>query len=151
MKEEKMLLIMKHTVCFNLAWQWRYLTHNTGFLFIGTHCTVIDSIFTVFWYIMWQGRVNFPEYSTFFWSSIFFPSFFLPCFIYFFYILNDFTVLDFWHHYVTGKSLFPFSALLLSCISPLFFFFHSFFYSFFPFFLYVFLSLLPSPPPRSWT
>ena len=33
-----MLLIMKHTVCFNLAWQWRYLTDKTGFLFIGTHC-----------------------------------------------------------------------------------------------------------------
>ena len=39
LKEEKMLLIMKHTVCFNLAWQWRYLTDKTGFLFIGTHCT----------------------------------------------------------------------------------------------------------------
>ena len=38
MKEEKMLLIMKYTVCFNLAWQWRYLTDKTGFLFIGTHC-----------------------------------------------------------------------------------------------------------------
>ena len=38
MKEEKMLLIMKHIVCFNLAWQWRYLTDKTGFLFIGTHC-----------------------------------------------------------------------------------------------------------------
>ena len=38
MKEEKMLLIMKYTVFFNLAWQWRYLTDKTGFLFIGTHC-----------------------------------------------------------------------------------------------------------------
>ena len=38
MKEEKMLLIMKHIVCFNLAWQWRYLIDKSGFLFIGTHC-----------------------------------------------------------------------------------------------------------------
>ena len=38
-KEEKMLLIMKHTVCFNQsAWQWSYLIDITGFLFIGTHC-----------------------------------------------------------------------------------------------------------------
>ena len=44
MKEEKMLLIMKHTVCFNLAWQWRYLTDKTGFLFIGTHCTVSQTL-----------------------------------------------------------------------------------------------------------
>ena len=44
MKEEKMLLIMKHTVCFNLAWQWRYLTDKTGFLFIGTHCTIPSHI-----------------------------------------------------------------------------------------------------------
>ena len=38
MKEEKMPLIMKHLVWLNLAWQWRYLTYKTGFLFIGTHC-----------------------------------------------------------------------------------------------------------------
>ena len=31
-KTENMLLIMKHAVCFNLAWQWRYLTDKTGFL-----------------------------------------------------------------------------------------------------------------------
>ena len=40
MKEEKMPLIMKHIVWFNLASQWRYLTDKTGFLFIGTHCMV---------------------------------------------------------------------------------------------------------------
>ena len=38
MKEEKILLIMKHIVCFDLAWQRRYLTKKTGFLFCGTHC-----------------------------------------------------------------------------------------------------------------
>ena len=38
MREEKLPLIMKHIVCFNLAWQWRYLTDKTGFLYIGTHC-----------------------------------------------------------------------------------------------------------------
>ena len=38
MKEEKMPLIMKHIVWLNLAWQWRYLTDKSGFLFIGTHC-----------------------------------------------------------------------------------------------------------------
>ena len=32
-EKEKMLLIMKYTVCFNLAWQWRYLTDKTGFTF----------------------------------------------------------------------------------------------------------------------
>ena len=37
MKEEKMLLIMKHIVGFNIAWQRRYLTDKTGFLFCGTH------------------------------------------------------------------------------------------------------------------
>ena len=42
MKEEKMLLIIKHTACFNLAWQWIYLTDKTGFLFIGTHCIGLD-------------------------------------------------------------------------------------------------------------
>ena len=38
MKEEKMLLIMKHIVGFNIAWQRKYLTDKTGFLFCGTHC-----------------------------------------------------------------------------------------------------------------
>ena len=38
MKEEKMPLIMKHIVWLDLAWQWRYLTDKTGFLFIGMHC-----------------------------------------------------------------------------------------------------------------
>ena len=38
MKEEKMPLIMKYIVRLNLAWQWRYPTDKTGFLFIGTHC-----------------------------------------------------------------------------------------------------------------
>ena len=38
MKEEEMLLIMKHIVGFNIAWQRRYLTDKTGFLFCGTHC-----------------------------------------------------------------------------------------------------------------
>ena len=47
MKEEKMLLIMKHTVCFNLAWQWRYLTDKTGFLFIGTHCIAASKFVSV--------------------------------------------------------------------------------------------------------
>ena len=39
MKEEKMLLILKHihVVCFNLEWQYRYLTDKTDFLFSGTH------------------------------------------------------------------------------------------------------------------
>ena len=45
MKEEKMLLIMKCIVCFNLAWQKRYLTEKTGFLFCGTHCIVSISQF----------------------------------------------------------------------------------------------------------
>ena len=38
MKEEKLPLIMKHMVWLNIAWQWRYLTNKTGFLFIGTYC-----------------------------------------------------------------------------------------------------------------
>ena len=29
---------MKHIVWLNLAWQWRYPTYKTGFLFIGTRC-----------------------------------------------------------------------------------------------------------------
>ena len=33
-----MPLIMKDIAGLNLAWQWRYLTDKTGFLFIGTHC-----------------------------------------------------------------------------------------------------------------
>ena len=37
MKVEKMPLIVKHMLWLKLAWQWRYLTNNTGFLFIGTH------------------------------------------------------------------------------------------------------------------
>ena len=48
MKEEKMPLIIKHTVWLNLARQWRYLTDETGFLFIGTHCTVLRIVCT--WY-----------------------------------------------------------------------------------------------------
>ena len=39
-KKRKMLLIPKYIVWLNLTWQWRYLTDKTGFLFIGTHCTV---------------------------------------------------------------------------------------------------------------
>ena len=35
MKEEKMPLIMRHIVWLNLAWQWRYPSDNTGFLFWG--------------------------------------------------------------------------------------------------------------------
>ena len=31
-----MPLIMKHIIWLNLAWQWRYPTDKTGFLFIGT-------------------------------------------------------------------------------------------------------------------
>ena len=34
------VLIMKYIVCFDLAWQRRYLTEKTGFLFCGTHCIV---------------------------------------------------------------------------------------------------------------
>ena len=37
MKEEKISLIIKYIVWLKLAWQWRYLTDKTGFLFIGTH------------------------------------------------------------------------------------------------------------------
>ena len=37
-KNRKMPLIMKHIVWLNPAWQWRYRTDETGFLFIGTHC-----------------------------------------------------------------------------------------------------------------
>ena len=37
-KWKKMPLIMKQIVWLNLAWQWRYPTDKTGFLFIGTHC-----------------------------------------------------------------------------------------------------------------
>ena len=44
---------MKHTICFNLAWQWRYLTDKTGFLFIGTHCIAcilpLDCLTSDFW------------------------------------------------------------------------------------------------------
>ena len=45
--KEKMPLIMKHIVWLKLAWQWRYLTDKTGFLFIGTHC-----IWTSYYIIM---------------------------------------------------------------------------------------------------
>ena len=38
MKEEKMLLIMKHTVSFNLAWQWRYSLITRVSLLPWTHC-----------------------------------------------------------------------------------------------------------------
>ena len=54
MKEEKMLLIMKHTVCFNLAWQWKYLTDKTGFLFIGTHCIALGAKTNALLVLSWQ-------------------------------------------------------------------------------------------------
>ena len=50
MKEEKMPLIIKHIVWLNLAWQWRYLTDKTGFLFIGTHC--------IYHVMDWLGHVG---------------------------------------------------------------------------------------------
>ena len=43
-----MTLIMKHIVWLNLAWQWRYLTDKTGFLFIGTHCTTKCNVLICF-------------------------------------------------------------------------------------------------------
>ena len=58
MKEEKMLLIMKHIVCFNLAWQWRYLTDKTGFLFIGTHCTV-NHAYILNILVIFQNKFNY--------------------------------------------------------------------------------------------
>ena len=48
-KKRKCFLIIKYTVCFNLAWQWRYLTDKTGFLFIGTHC--ITTSYYYYYYV----------------------------------------------------------------------------------------------------
>ena len=51
MKEDKMPLIIKYIIWLKLAWQWRYLTDKTGFLFIGTHCIV-----TWRWYCVNFGK-----------------------------------------------------------------------------------------------
>ena len=61
MKEEKMPLIMKHIIWFSLAWQWRYPTDKTGFLFIGTHCTSL----------LYYSHVLTPNSQIFYESNLF--------------------------------------------------------------------------------
>ena len=46
-ERREMSLIMKYIVWLNSAWQWRYFTNKTGFLFIGTHC--IYCLHVCFW------------------------------------------------------------------------------------------------------